>query len=89
VCCTEEVTLCSTHNSPALHNLDGLQVWSPESGTRYFTPEDGHKCSKNVESINQHFVASSWFLSYITSTMHGHTNIKFHTEVVEKIKQHI
>jgi hypothetical protein len=31
----------------------------------------------NVESINQHFVTSSWFLSYIISMMHGHTNIKF------------
>jgi hypothetical protein len=26
--------------------------------------------------MNQNFVASSWFLSYIISTMHGHTNIK-------------
>jgi hypothetical protein len=32
---------------------------------------------KYVESINQNFVASSSSLSYIISTMHGHTNFRF------------
>jgi hypothetical protein len=38
--------------------------------------EWAYKYSKYVESTNQHFVASSWFISYIISTMHGHTNTK-------------
>jgi hypothetical protein len=42
--------LSSTHNSPALHNLDGLQVWTPESGTHYSTPEDGHTNARNMLS---------------------------------------
>jgi hypothetical protein len=35
------------------------------------------KMGIHVESINQHFVASNWCLSYIISTMHGHTNFIF------------
>jgi hypothetical protein len=36
---------------------------------------------RGVESTNQHFVASSWSLSYIVPTVHGHTNIKKHTYI--------
>jgi hypothetical protein len=43
-----------------------FQVWTPESGTHYCTPMG------ILETINQHFVASSWSLSYILSLMHGH-----------------
>jgi hypothetical protein len=44
--------LCAAHtsNSPALHNPDGLQVWTPESGTHYCTPEDGHTNARNMLS---------------------------------------
>jgi hypothetical protein len=47
VCCTEEVAAHTT-NSPALHNPDGFQVWTPESGTHYCTPEDGHTNARNM-----------------------------------------
>jgi hypothetical protein len=36
-----------------------------------------HMWPEHVESINQHFVAFSWSLSYIISTMHGYMNIIF------------
>jgi hypothetical protein len=39
-----------TTNSSALHNPEGLQVWTPESGTHYCTPEDGHTNARNMLS---------------------------------------
>jgi hypothetical protein len=44
--------LCAAHttNSSALHNPDGLQVWTQESGTHYCTPEDGHTNARNMLS---------------------------------------
>jgi hypothetical protein len=39
-----------TTNSSALHNPDGLQVWTPESGTHYCTPEDEHNNARNMLS---------------------------------------
>jgi hypothetical protein len=39
-----------TSNSSALHNSDGLQVWSPESGTHQCTPEDEHNNARNMLS---------------------------------------
>jgi hypothetical protein len=43
-------TAAHTANSPALHNPDGLQVWTPESGTHYCTPEDWHTNARNMLS---------------------------------------
>jgi hypothetical protein len=37
-----QMCVLHTGSDPALHNLDSLQVWTPESGTHYCTPEDGH-----------------------------------------------
>jgi hypothetical protein len=45
-----EVCAAYTTNSPALQNPDGLQVWTPESGTHYCTPEDGHTNARNTLS---------------------------------------
>src|SRR5215510_4578195 len=77
VYCLEDVAHLpsSTHiQQRALHITGSFQVC---------TPDDGHTGARNMLSEQyRHFVTSGWSLSYIISTMHGHTNIK---SVVENV----
>jgi hypothetical protein len=67
------------------HQLDATKCWFIDSTCfehyyahlQEYISKYRFLVSKHVESKNQHFVASSWSLSYTISMMHGHTNIKF------------
>jgi hypothetical protein len=37
-----------------------FQVWTPKSGTHYFTPDDGHTCARNMLSQQTNMFCRIW-----------------------------